>query len=71
MRLKYGTLARVHNPRHDYDEEAMTSHGDLWLYQYTLDGGQTMPDLHSFKSLATGFEYHWYDEEIEVLDDGD
>jgi hypothetical protein len=67
MELKHGTLVRVHNAAFSGEQHIVEQHGDLWLYLLQNYGGS--PDLGLCRSLATGYEHAWYDEEFEVADD--
>lgn len=69
MEIKEGTLVRVCSPINDFEAEVAKEHGTLWLHVKSIPFDENEYGAHVFKSLATGIEYTWYDEEIEVPDD--
>lgn len=69
--MERGTLVRVHNAAFSGEEHLVAEHGELWLYLLSMQQYGGTPDLHFFKSVVTGYEHAWYDDEIEVPDDGD
>lgn len=71
MEIKHGTLVRVHNAAFSGDKYMVEQHGDLWLYLHSMEKYGGTSNLAFFKSVVTGYEHAWYDEEIEVPDDED
>jgi hypothetical protein len=49
----------------DDDRRILANHGNIWIW-VSRDTDHTDSDpLHNYRSLATGYEYAWYDSEVE------
>ena len=52
------------------DKQILEEEGYLWFEDEEEHSDTGDPKLKYYRSLATGFEYLWYDHEIEELNDG-
>lgn len=52
------------------DTELLEDHGYLWFEDDDEESDAGVDGLKFYRSLATQYEYLWYDYEIEELNDG-
>ena len=62
-------LVRVSEDRlgPEYDAEGaaiLKEHGYLWFLEDEYEDDEVEDDFHTYRSLATGEKYWWYDSEI-------
>ena len=53
------------SPMNSRDVEAITEHGYLWF----LAEASGVDQLNQYRSLATGYVYPWFDNEVEEMPD--